>query len=507
MAKILKDVSRTFSEYLLVPRRTEKQHTISNVSLTTPIARYKKDTKPLLSLNIPFVSASMQAVSGSSMAISLARRGGLAFIYSSQSIENQAKMIEVVKHHKAGFVDSDSNVKPDTTLKDAIDLIRRTGHSTIAVTSDGSDKGGFLGILTDKDYWEYEDDVSKSVSMFMTPKEQVVHGTVGISLHEANSLLHKHKKECLPVLDGNGNLESLVFKKDFVDHRNNPDELLDDRKRLIVAAGINTHDYKERVPELVKAGVDVVVMDASDGYSDFQKETALWLRKKYESSLVIGGGNVVAADGFRFLVEEAQVDFVKVGIGGGSICITREQKGIGRGQASSILDIIAERKKYYEETGIYIPICSDGGLANDTQIIIALAMGADFVMMGRYFAMTNESPTPKVSMKNRLYKPYWGEGSNRARNWQRYSDNLTSASDKTMKFEEGVDAYVPVVGSVNDVLDVSLAKIRSTMCNNGALSLQEFTKKAVLTRISDQSFVEGGTSNVLTLDQKNSSDV
>ncbi len=495
MAIFLDDVSRTFSEYLLIPRLTKRNHIPSNVSLKTPIARHRKGEESRLQLNIPFVTASMQAVSGPDMAISLARLGGLAFIYCSQPIDQQASMISRVKAHKAGFVESDSNVRPDTALREAIALTKRTGHSTLAVTDDGSNKGKFLGILTDKDFWEFEDDLSTSVSSYMTSVENVVHGKVGISLHEANRLLHNHKKECLPILDEKGHLHSLVFKKDYVDHRNNPNELLDARKRLSVGAGINTHDYEERVPALIEAGADVLSFDSSDGYSEFQRDAALWIRQKYGDSVVIGGGNVVSAEAFRYLASEADLDFVKVGIGGGSICITREQKGIGRGQVSALREVIAERNRYYEQTGTYIPVCSDGGLANDTQIIIALALGTDLVMMGRYFAMTDESPTPRVSINGRVYKPYWGEGSNRARNWQRYN------TVGEMKFEEGVDAYVPIVGSVKDVLNITCAKLRSTMCNVGSLTLQEFCQNAVLTRISEQSFVEGGTANVVRLDK------
>jgi IMP dehydrogenase len=246
------------------------------------------------------------------------------------------------------------------------------------------------------------------------------------------------------------------------------------------------------------AGADMLCFDSSDGYSEYQKDAALWTRKKYGNKVIIGGGNVVDGDAFRYLVEEADVDFVKIGIGGGSICITREQKGIGRGQASALMAVVEERDRYYAETGIYVPVCSDGGLSNDTQIIIALAMGADFVMMGRYFAMTIESPTPKVSMGGRVYKPYWGEGSNRARNWQRYNQ---SGDSDSLKFEEGVDAYVPIVGSVKEVLSVTTSKLKSTMCNMGSLTLREFAENAVLTRISEQSFVEGGTSKVLSLDK------
>ncbi len=498
MARILDEVSRTFSEYLLIPGLTTGEHQPRNVSTSAPLGRFKSGETSRLSLNTPFVTSSMQSVSGSDMAIALARLGGLSFIFCSQPIEQQKQMIHRVKTHKAGFVASDSNLRPDNTLRDAIALKKYTGHSTMPVTDDGSKNGKFLGIITDKDFWEFEDDLNAPVSDFMTERDNVVYGEFGITLHEANVLLQNQKKECLPILDNDGRLHSLVFKKDYVDHMNNPAELLDNKKRLVVGAGINTHDYKERVPVLMEEEVDAFCIDSSDGYSEYQKEAALWIRQQYGDTVVIGGGNVVNGDAFRYLAEQAKVDFVKVGIGGGSICITREQKGIGRGQASALMAVTAERDRYFKETGIYIPVCSDGGLANDTQIIIALAMGADFVMMGRYFAMTNESPTPRVSIGGRIYKPYWGEGSNRARNWQRYS---LGEGDNSFKFEEGVDAYVPVVGSVKDVVDVTVTKLKSTMCNIGSLTLSEFAEKAVLTRISEQSFVEGGTSNVVSLDK------
>jgi IMP dehydrogenase len=498
VAKILEEISRTFSEFLIVPGLTRTEHVPSNVSLKAPVAKFKKGGESSFMLNLPFVSASMQAVSGVDMALGLARKGGLAFMYCSQSIESQAEMVSRVKQHKAGFVLSDSNLRPDNTLAEAVALSKRTGHSTIPVTHDGSKNGTFLGILTDKDFWEFEDDLSVPVSQCMTAKENVVFGDESTSLHDANKLLRQRKKECLPILDKEGKLLFLVFKKDYIDHINNPFELLDEKKRLAVGCGVNTHDYKQRVPALVEAGADVLCFDSSDGYTEFQRDAALWVRKKYGDSVVIGGGNVVDGDAFHYLADEAKVDFVKVGIGGGSICITREQKGIGRGQASALMDVVEARNRYYKETGVYVPVCSDGGLANDIQIIIALAMGADFVMMGRYFAMTTESPTPKVSIGDRLYKPYWGEGSNRARNWQRYNGE----ADGDLKFEEGIDGYVPIVGSLSDVLGVTIAKLKSTMCNSGALTLAEFMKNAVITRVSQQSFAEGGTSNIKKVDQE-----
>jgi len=494
MAILLKGFSRTFSEYLLIPRLTKTIHRPADVSLRAPLARFKKGENSRFFLNIPVASASMQAVSGADMGVALARQGGIAFVFCSQSIESQAAMIAKIKAHKAGFVKSTLNVKPGAALQEVLDLMRREGRSTVAVTSDGSSTGIFEGIITDNDFWEFEDDLSSPVSAYMTPKEKVIYGEVGISLKSANQLLYKHKKKALPILEKDGSLNSIVFKKDYDAHMNNPSELLDEKKRLVAAAGINTHDYKDRLPALVAAGVDVVAFDSSDGFSEYQRDAALWAREKYGDAIVIGGGNIVSAEGFRFLAEEAKVDFVKVGIGGGSICITREQKGIGRGQASALMEIVSERDRYFEETGIYIPICSDGGLANDTQIIIALAMGADFVMMGRYFAMTNESPTEKVVIKNGLFKPYWGEGSNRARNWQRYAEGKQSGN---LQFEEGIDGYVPLIGSVAEALSVTLAKLSSTMSNLGSVDLSEFAANAILTLVSDQSIVEGGTGTIV----------
>lgn len=496
MTTIIPDVSRTFQEYLLLPGLTKKEHIPSNVSLKVPIQKYHRDNGPGVCLNIPLVSAAMQSVSGSALAIALARKGGCAFLFCSQSIESQAQMVRVVKEHKAGFVVSDSNLPPTASLNDALALRAKTGHSTIAITQGGGKHSKLLGILTSKDFWEFKDDLSRPISEFYTPLDKLFFAREGISLTEATDILWKSKKECLPIVDADGMLKSLVFRKDYFDHKSNPDELTDDSKRLFVGAALNTRDYQERAKALVEAGVDALCFDSSDGYSEWQAEGVKNLRKTYGDSIVIGGGNVVSADGFRYLVEKAGVDFVKIGIGGGSICITREQKGIGRGQASSVMEVAAERDKYFKETGIYVPICSDGGLNNDTQVIIALAMGADFVMMGKYFAMCEESPTQKITYRGRVYKPYWGEGSNRARNWQRYqqgSDDLV--------FEEGIDGYVPHSGPLSEKVDTTTAKIKSTLCNCGVLGVPELHRNAKLTLVSEMTHVESGTTSIEQLDR------
>lgn len=498
MAKIIDDISRTFNEFLLLPRLTKSEHVPSNVSLKAPIQKYNLAQGPQAQLNIPFVSAAMQSVSGVELSIALARKGGCSFVFCSQSIESQAAMVKKVKEHKAGFVVSDSNLPPNATLADAVELRNQTGHSTIAITEDGSANGRFLGILTSKDFWEFKDDLSRPVSEYCTHVENIVGAEEGVTLQQATEKLWKNKKECLPIVDRKGNLHSLVFRRDYFDHKSNPDELCDEGKRLFVGAALNTHDYKERSEAVINAGADCVCFDSSDGYSEWQAEAVKYIKRQHGEHIVVGAGNVVTRDGFRYLVEEAGADFIKVGIGGGSICITREQKGIGRGQASALMEIAEERDRYCKETGIYVPICSDGGLNNDTHMIMALAMGADFLMMGKYFAMTEESPTRKVVFRGSTYKPYWGEGSNRARNWERYKQD---GDKKGLVFEEGVDAYVPFSGSLADKVNISVAKIKATMCNLGALGIKEFHDTATLTRVSEMTLVEGGTSTVERFDR------
>lgn len=493
MAYYYNEPSRTFSEYLLLPNLTRKDCIPENVSLKTPLVKFKKGEESSLKLNLPFASAIMQAVSDHKMAIALARCGGISFIYGSQPIESQAEMVRKVKNYKAGFVVSDSNLKPDQTLADVVALTKETGHSTIAITEDGSPTGRLVGIVTSRDYRLSKDPLDKKIKDFMTPFASLVYGQEGITLSEANDLIWEHKLNCLPVIDKEQNLRYLVFRKDYTDHKENPLELLDAHKRLMTGAGINTRDYAERVPALLDAGVDVLCIDSSDGFTEWQSDTIKFIKEKYGPEVKVGAGNVVDQDGFFYLAE-AGADFIKVGIGGGSICITREQKGIGRGQATAVIEVAKARDEYFEKTGTYIPLCSDGGIVHDYHIVLALAMGAEFVMLGRYFARFDESPGRKVRLGGMNYvKEYWGEGSNRARNWQRYD---LGSSDK-LSFEEGVDSYVPYAGKLKDNLDLTVSKIKSTMCNCGALSIPELQKTARLTLVSSVSIREGGAHDVI----------
>ena len=496
MATYFDQPSRTFNEYLLVPGYSSDKCIPNNVSLKTPLVKFKKGEEAPISMNIPLTSAIMQSVSGPEMAIALATEGGISFIYGSQSIESEAAMVEDVKNYKAGFVPSDSNLHPEDTLADVLRLRDETGHATMAVTDDGTATGRFVGIITSRDYRVSRLSTDTKVREFMTPVEKVVHAGKDTTLSEANDIIWEHKLNTLPIIDDDGRLLYFVFRKDYNEHKSNPLELLDEKKRYVVGAGINTRDYAERVPALVDAGADVLCIDSSEGFSEWQAITLRWIRENYGDSVKVGAGNVVDREGFRFLAD-AGADCVKIGIGGGSICITREQKGIGRGQATAIIEVAQARDEYFKETGIYVPICSDGGIVYDHHITLALAMGADFIMLGRYFSRFDESPTRKVNINGSYMKEYWGEGSSRARNWQRYD----MGGDKKLSFEEGVDSYVPYAGSLHDNVSISLSKVRSTMCNCGALNIPELQEKAKLTVISSTSLVEGGAHDVVLKDR------
>lgn len=499
MATYINEPSHTFNEYLLIPGYSSSECVPSNVNLETPLVKFRKGEKSSITMNIPMVSAIMQAVSGEKLAVALATEGGVAFIYGSQSIEDEAAMVARAKSYKAGFVKSDSNISPEAILADVIRLKDETGHSTVAVTDDGTANGRLVGIVTSRDYRVSRMELSTKVSEFMTPFDKLITAPEGTSLKEANDIIWEHKLNSLPIINTEGRLCHFVFRKDYDMHKANPNELLDSEKRYVVGAGINTRDYADRIPALIEAGADVLCIDSSEGFSEWQKRTLAWVREKYGDTVKVGAGNVVDANGFRFLAE-CGADFVKVGIGGGSICITRETKGIGRGQATALIDVCRARDEYFEETGTYVPVCSDGGIVYDHHITLALAMGADFVMLGRYFARFDESPSNKVSIGGTYYKEYWGEGSARARNWQRYD----LGGDKKLSFEEGVDSYVPYAGSLKDNVALSLAKVKSTMCNCGALSIPELQKKAVLTLVSATSIVEGGAHDVIQKDKTTS---
>ena len=314
MAKFYDEPCHTFNEYLLIPGYTSPECVPANVDLSTPLCKFKKGEKPI-KLNIPMISAIMQSVSNDTLAIALAKEGGMSFIYGSQSIEDEARMVARVKNYKAGFVVSASNLTPENTLADVIDLKERNGFSTIAITDDGSCNGKLLGIVTSRDYRVSRMNLEDKVADFMTPLGKLITAPAKTSLKEANDIIWEHKLNSLPIVDDKGNLMYFVFRKDYAEHKINPREILDEEKRYMVGAGINTLDYETRVPALVEAGADVLCIDSSEGYTCWQKKTIEFIREKYGDKVKVGAGNVVDKDGFLFLAE-AGADFVKIGIGG-----------------------------------------------------------------------------------------------------------------------------------------------------------------------------------------------
>ncbi|MCD6181903.1 MAG: IMP dehydrogenase [Candidatus Cloacimonetes bacterium] len=473
---IIWEPSRTLMEFRLLPGLSTRDTSPDKISLRTPLV-YAEDDNKKYYLNIPLVSAAMQSVSGETMGIELAKMGGAAFIYCSQTIESQAAMIEKIKQHKAGFV-TPKTMSPDMTIAEMFAVRKETGHSTFPVVDDN---GYFLGLISK---WDY--DLSRHADTLvrdrMVPRELVEVGVNITDLKEANRVLLESHKSVLPIVDSDGKLSSMIFRKDIDDQVEYPLEVHDDNKRLLAVAAINTHDFKERVPALADAEVDVVAIDSSDGFTEYQRDTILWTREHYPHIPVIGG-NIITREGFYYLVD-AGAAAIKVGMGGGSICITQEQKGTGRGLATTIIDVVAARDEYFQRTGKYIPVIGDGGVTSTKDVTIALALGADYVMMGRYFARMEESPTDKIVVNNRVMKPYWGEGSARAQEWKSKRYNQA-------KFVEGVEGMVEYAGRLRDNLEETLSKIKSSMGTCGVTSIKDFHENAQLELVSALSIREG----------------
>ena len=476
MAKqIHQQPSRTLMEFRLLPGLTDEKTSINNLSLKTPLVYAENNNKYFL--NTPIVSAAMQSVSGTQMGIELAKLGGVAFIYCSQPIKQQAEMISNIKNYKAGFVEPET-VSPKLLIEELYTITEKKGYSTFPVVDEN---GVLLGITTKNDY-----DVVKhgylEVRERMITRDKIVVGVNVTDLKEANSILMDSHQPVLPIVDQANKLRYLVFRKDIRDHLNNPYEVVDQRKRLLAAAAVNTHDFAKRVPALVKADVDIIAIDSSDGYSIYHKKALTWIKENFPELPVIGG-NIITAEGFDFLVE-AGARAVKVGMGGGSICITQEQKGTGRGLATAIIKVCETRDRFFKKTGKYIPIIADGGIVHAKDIVIALALGADYVMMGRYFARMEESPTRKVTVNNRVMKPYWGEGSDRARQWKEMRYNQTN-------FVEGVEGFVEYAGRLRDNLEETLSKIKASMSSCGVSNIKELHEQAELEVVSSLSIREG----------------
>lgn len=504
--------SRTFMEYRFLTQLTPKDCTPEKISLKTPLTRYERDKgfeSAKIVLNIPFMSAAMQAVTGARLAITLAQEGGIGTHYCSQTIEDEAAKVAEVKNEKAGFVKPET-LKPEQTVQEAFKKAKQDGHSIYPVVNPegillGSINVNYLrGRLQEAKLGEVmrrfipeslediierkrRDTNTETEELVKLAREYIPFAYAGIDLREANRIMGNDHK-CLTIIRKDGTLDSLVFRKDVQQHINHPNELVDADKRYVTAAALNTHDYKERAAALVQSGVDLLVIDSSDGFTEYQKECIEFCKKNYADTPIMGG-NIITAKAFDYLVG-AGADVIKVGMGGGSICITQEQKGTGRGQATAVAEVVKARDEYYQKTGIYIPIISDGGHSDAKDMLLALAFGAEAVMLGRVFAGCEESNAPFHPETKRL-KQYWGEGHSRARAWREKRYGQTS-------FNEGVDGLIPYVGKMSEnVLADILFKMKATMVSCGTKTTQDLQKTAEIELISEASRVEGKAHDII----------
>jgi IMP dehydrogenase len=493
MAVIKKDYSRSISEFTirdlaLLPAFIPKDLTHDKIELSTAITKYSKKEEARIKLSRFLISADMQAVTGPEMAVGMAREGCLGVIFCSQSIETQAAMVKKVKRYKAGFV-SPEVISPDSSIEFLIQRMQETGYSKFFVTEDGESHGKFLGLITDNDF-------DPDVHLGLKVRDRMIHARnmfvayddeIGYDISKAIKKIAESHYPVMPVVFRDNRLRDAVFRKDIKQLKINPYESLDSKKRYLVGAAINTHDYKERVPALVEAGADILFISTSHGYTDFVKETLQFVKDNFDVPIV--GGNIVTKEGFHFIVENG-ADAVKVGMGIGSICITTEKIGMGRGQASALVEITEARDEYFKKTGTYIPIIADGGIRTPKDMLVSLALGADAVMLGRYVVGTDESPNPVDYKRTPPSKPYWGEGSNRAREWMKRRYHHAD-------FEEGVEGWVEYIGPLKPYLHQTFVIVKDGMRKAGAKGISELQQKAILEILSATALEEAGVQDFI----------
>ncbi len=485
MRTLIQKPAYSLKDLRLLPGYTDEKCEFKDISLNSPLCRRRND---FITLDLPFVSAAMQSVTSVQLATALAELGGVGVIPLCNSIEEQCLNVKSVKQYKAGFQTDIICFSPSQKIIEVQEVIERDGYKTFPITDNGLFHGRLMGIITDKDF-DSRFDLDKPVEERMKTEPQA--GTDIGDLKEANRLMIQFGHGFLPVVSNEGTLQSVVFKKDLDKHIKFPCATEDTQKRLCVGAAVTTHpEDSERIHELTQTDVDFILIDASDGYTVYQKETIEWIKKNYDVPVI--GGNIVTAEAFKMLVQ-AGADAVKIGMGTGSGCITQDQKATGRGLATAIMEIAAVRNAYAESNS-YIPIIADGGINTSADIAIALALGADSVMMGNFFARMDESPGREFMIKGEKVKEYWMEGSIKAHNNRRYYHNSKSF------FEEGVQGFVPSIGSIYDILPISRNKLVSTFRTAGAANIKDFHKSAVLELQSPGSINDGKVNNMIQIE-------
>ncbi|MCR6514835.1 IMP dehydrogenase [Clostridium sp. LY3-2] len=453
MAKILKQ-AYTFDDMLLVPNKSEiLPH---EVSLKTKLTK-------TITLNIPLLSASMDTVTESKMAIAMAREGGIGIVHKNMSIEAQAKEVDKVKRQENGVITDPIFLTPDNTLEDAEELMGQYRISGVPITVDGK----LVGILTNRDV-TFETDYTQKIQDVMT-KENLITAPEGNSIDEAKEILRKHKIEKLPLVDSEGNLKGLITIKDIEKARIFPNAAKDSKGRLLCGAAVGvTGDMMERVDALYKAKVDVITIDTAHGHSRGVLEAVKKVKDKYPDLQIIAG-NVATPEAVEDLIK-AGADCVKVGIGPGSICTTRVVAGVGVPQLTAVMDCAEAGKKHG------VPVIADGGIKYSGDIVKALAAGACAAMMGSLFAGCEESPGEIEMYQGRSYKVYRGMGSLGAMAAGSKDRYFQSGNKKLVP--EGVEGRIPFKGSVTDTIFQILGGLKSGMGYLGSKDLDTLYETA-----------------------------
>jgi IMP dehydrogenase len=466
MKRITNEPSYSLKDFRILPAYTEKRHQMEKVSLKTRLCRCGDG---FICPNLPFASAAMHAVTGTKMATALSTLGGVGVLPLIASIEEHCRMVRAVKRHKAGFQTDILTFSPNQKIREVLDTIEKTSYSTFPITDSGLFHGKLIGVITDKDF-DARYDLDLDIKERMKTELQV--GIEVDDLKVANHMMIQHGRGFLPIVSHERTLQAVVFKKDLDLNISYPEAAVDSQKRHLVGAAVSTHpEDRSRIEALVQSEVDFLVIDASDGFTVFQKETLEWIKHHFATPVV--AGNIVTGEAFQMFAE-LNADAVKIGMGIGSGCTTQEVKATGRGQATAIMEIAAARNDFYKKTDIYIPLIADGGINTPADIAIALALGADSVMMGNYFARFSESPGELLEINGECVKEYWMEGSRKAFNLRRYYQSASTF------FEEGVFGYVPYEGSIFNSVPGARQRLKATLSTAGAASIQELHENAVL---------------------------
>jgi IMP dehydrogenase len=461
----------TFDDVLLVPKRSPI------------VSRTQTDLRTRLSrninLNIPLVSANMDTVTESQMAIAVAREGGIGIVHRFMTIEDQVDEVLKVKRSESVVIEQPYTVKPETTVMELYKLMAEYGVSGLLV----EDQGKLAGIITRRDI-TFEKNAKRRVSDLMT--KEVITAKAGTTIEQAKEILHKHRIEKLPLVDAKGRIAGLITSKDILKMDQYPHSAKDKKGRLLVGAAVGVKgDYLERTEALLEAGADTIVVDIAHGHSENALNTVHMIKKAFPNCDLIAG-NVATGDGARDLIK-AGVDAVKVGVGSGSICITRVVTGSGVPQLTAVIDAVKAAKDHD------IPVISDGGIRTSGDLTKALAAGASSAMIGSMFGGTDESPGKTLVKNGKKYKMYRGMASYMASLGRKYREEgpqVVDGDDLNDYVPEGVEAMVPYKGSVVEILRQLAGGLRSGLSYCGARTIPEMQKNAEFVRITGAGFIE-----------------